>query len=317
MDNAPQKPHGDTRVANTVQGGLKQLNSGFAVGGVNKIIEKSFKRRVARFAQSNGVLLLAVLMTVSALLSFFRPYVMPVNCFLAAERSVMAVLLWVIYGTGGKHGMGLFAWLGVIETVVASVMFTFFAAFIGCGMFSMQLLLKNQADLVRVIKGAGMWAVVPALLCLAIAYCIFLFKRHERHVCCNLRDALRYGFAFDRGSYVFARNCAIVAVAMPVLFIVRGSFGDFGGIDALSDGARKLFNTVLPLGKHYWLSLVGVFVHSAALLLSGALLVRYSAMVKKHKEHKEASRAYEAAAQESIKELTELEGAQSPVSAAQ
>ncbi len=312
MGKASEKPHSETRVANAVQGGFKQVTSGFAVGSVGKIMERSFKRRTSRFAQSGAVLLLAVFMTASAVLSCFRPYIFPINCFLVAERGLMALLLWVIYATGGKYGMGFFSWLGVAETAVASVMMAFFAAFIGCGMFSMQFLLTSQEDTVRIIKSAGMWAVIPALLALAIAYCIFLFKRYERLVCCNIRDSLRYGFAFDRGSYMFARNCAIVAVAMPVLYIIRGSLGDFSGIEALSDGARRFYNTVLPLGKHYWLSLVGVLVHSATLLLSGAILIKYSAMVKKYKEQAEASRAYEEATRAGIKEVAELEAEVNP-----
>ncbi len=312
MGKASEKPQGETRVVNAVKGGFKQVNPGFAVGSVGKIMERSFKRRVSRFAQSGAVLLLAVLMTASAVLSCFRPYIFPINCFLVAERGLMALLLWTVYATGGKHGMGLFAWLGVIETVVASVMMVFFAAFIGCGMFAMQLLFTSQADMVRLVKGAGMWAVIPALAALAIAYCIFLFKRYERLICCNIRDSLRYGFAFDRGSYMFARNCAIVAVAMPVLYIIRGSLGDFSGIEVLSEGARKLYNAVLPLGKHYWLNLVGVLVHSATLLLSGAILVKFSAMVKKYKEQAEASRAYEEATRAGIKEAAELEAEANP-----
>ncbi len=309
MNNAPQNQHGNTRVANAVQQGLKQVNADFAVGNVHKPTEKSFKRRMARFAHSNAMLILALLMTSSAILTGFRPYLLPINAFLVAERAVMAVCLWIVFATGGKHGMGFMAWLGIIETIAVAVMMAFFAAFIGCGMFAQQLLLTNQEDLVRTIKGAGMWAVVPALLALAVAYCVFLFKRFERLVCCNLRDSLRYGFAFDRGSYMFARNCVIVAVAMPVLYIIRGSLGDFEGIKALSDGARTLYNTVLPMGKSYWLNLAGVIVHSATLLVAGALLVKYSAMVKRFKEQKEAARAVEEANREGIKELTEIETA--------
>ena len=304
MGKASEKSQGNLRPDAQVPNGMKQVGAGFAVGNVGKIMERSFKRRAARLAHSNAVLALAVLMTVSALFSLFRPYILPVNFYLTVERGVMAGLLWTVYVTGGKRGMAIFAWLAVI----AAIMAVFFAAFIVCGMFAMQLLFTNQDDMVRAINGAGMWAFVPALLFLAVSYCIFLFKRHERLVCCNLRDSLRYGFAFDRGSYVFARNCLIVAVAMPVLFVIRGLLGDFSGIELLSDGARKLFNDVLPMGKYYWFSIVGVLVHSAAMLLSGAILVKYAAMTKKYKEQAEACRAHEKAAREGVKEAVQLEG---------
>ncbi len=288
--------------------GLEQVTSDFAVGSVpNVSTEKNFKKRMARFANSKVVITLAVLMTLSAILSIFRPYLLPINCFLTAERTAMAACLWVVYATGGKRGMGVFAWLSVVETVLASLLMAFFACFVGCGMFSMQFLVTGQEDYVRLIKNAGMWAVIPGLAALAVAYCVFLFKRHERLVCCNLRDALRYGFAFDRGSIVFTRNCIIVAIAMPVLYILRGVFGDLEGVSLLSNGAKAFYNAVLPVGKGYWLNLVSVLVHSVALGISGAITVKYSAMVKKYKQQKEAKRKEEDSLREGIEELKAIE----------
>lgn len=308
MSKKSVTPVEKTRTVPAVGGALQKINTDFAVANVQKNMgEKTFKKRMARFANSKAVLLLAVLMTVSALLTVFRPYLLSVKILLVAERAVMALLLWVVYATGGKRGMGAFAWLSVIEIVAFALLMIFFAAFIGCGMFSMQLLFTSHDETVRLIKGAGMWAVLPALLALCVAYSVFLFKRHERLICCNLRDALRYGFAFDKGAYVFMRNCIIVAVAMPLLYIIRGSFGDMSGIKALSDGARGFYGYVLPVGKYYWLNLGGVLVHSAVFVLSGIVAVRYSSMAKRFKRQKEARLAEEEALRAGVEELKELE----------
>lgn len=300
--------NGATRPMPAVGNGLQQLNSDFAVANVQKNIgEKTFKKRMARFAHSKSVLTLAVLISLSALLTLFRPYILPVKLSLVGFRVALAVCLWLVYTTGGKRGMGFIAWLPVVETVWYSVMMAFFAAFIGCGVFSMQFLLKGQEDLVRLIKQAGMWAFVPALLALAVVYCVFLFKRHQRLICCNLRDGVRYGFSFDRGTYLFVRNCIIVAVAMPLLYIIRGVFGDFEGVNLLSDGAKALFNYVLPTDGGYWINLGGVAVHSAACAVAAAVAIRYSAMVKRFRQQKEVQKAEEESVLKGVEELKELE----------
>lgn len=299
---------GKTRTVPAVGNGFQQVNTDFAVANVQKKMgEKTFKKRMARFANSKAVLLLAVLMTVSAVLSVFRPYLFSIKIFLISERTLMALLLWLLYATGGKYGMGLFSWLCVLETLVSTLAMAFCTAFIGCSMFAMQLLFTDKDDIVRLINGAEMWAVIPALLCLCVAYCIFLFKRHERLICCNLRDSLRFGFAFDKGSYVYMRNCMIVAIAMPVLYIIRGSLGDFSGIKAIPEGARNFYNYAFPMGDSYWLNLAGVLVHSAVLVVAGLICVRYAAMAKKFNQQREARLAEEEAVRAGIEELKAME----------
>lgn len=287
--------------------GLKQVNDGFAVGNVQRsVTEKTFKKRMAKFAASKGVLVLAILFSLSAILSCFRGYMLPLTLFLVAERVAVAATLWTVFFTAGKRGLGFFSLLPVLETVAAVVLMCFMAAFVGCALYGKQLLLGGKEDLVRLIYNAGTVAVIPGLLCIMTAYCIFLFKRHQRLIACNLRDGARYGFSFDKGAYVFARNCVIVAVAMPAAYIAFGLLPSFKSL-GFSEGGAALLSHLFHKGSGYWLNLIGIGVHSTALCVAGSMTVRYAYMVKKFRQQKEAAIKEEKAALEGINELKQIE----------
>lgn len=289
-------------------GGMEQVSDDFAVGNVRRnVTEKTLKKRMARFVTSKEVMVLAILVSVSALLTFFRGYILPVTLLLGLERCAIAATLWVMFFTAGKRGKELFSWLPVIETVVASLLMLFISAFIGAAMFSKQFLVSGQVEWIQRIYDAGMWAVLPALFCLATAYCIYLFKRHERLLCCNIRDSLKYGFSFGKGSYKFFVNCVIVAVAMVALYIIRAIIGDFGSFDFLSDGAAEFYNAAFPKTGWFWFNFIGVLIHAAAIVLAGVLALRYGVLIKRFKHQRESSRRREAADRESVNELRRME----------
>lgn len=306
-----QGANAKTRLNEAVYAGpntMEQLTADFAVGNVRRnVTEKTLKKRMARFVTSKQFFALACLTSLSALLTCFRGYLLPFTLFLVLERVAMAATLWTMFFTAGKKGKEVLPWLSVAETALATIILGFIVAFVGAGMFSKQLLFSGQEKWVELIYRAGMWAVIPALLCIATAYCIFLFKQYERLLCCNVRDALRYGFPYEKGSYKFFVNCIIVAVAMPALYILRGVLGDFSAFDFLSDGALKLFNAALPKGNLYWLNLVGILVHSATMALAGTMAVKYSGIIKRYKQQRDALRRQEAADRAGVEELRRME----------
>lgn len=295
---------------NAVTGTFQQVRGGFAVGSVQRsLTEKTLKKRLARLANSKGMVTLATLMTLSALLTVFRGYIAPIAICLTVERILIASVLWCMYATGGKMGRGLLPWLPVIETVVAAILCAFFAVFVFCGMFAKLFLISGQEELVRTIVGAGMWAVVPALAALATGYCVFLFKRHERLICCNVRDGLKYGFAFDKGAGKFMQNCLIVAIALAGLAVFKLIVGDFSAFGFLGEDGARLFNIAFNMDESIWLTFLGNLVHGAALLVAGAMAVRYSSTVKRYRQQRDAQRRAEDEAREGIKELCEIEQA--------
>lgn len=288
--------------------GMNLLSDDFAVGNVRKnVTEKTLKKRMARLVVSKESMILAILFSVSALLTFFRGYVLPVTLLLGLERCAIAATLWVMFFTAGRRGKSLLAWLPIIETVVAALTAAFIAAFTGTAMFAKQFLLLGQEKWVKLIYKAGMWAVVPALFCIAAAYCIYLFKRYERLLCCNIRDSLRYGFSFDKGSYKFFGNCIVTASSLLVLYIARALMGDFAGFDFLSADAASFFNAAFPKTGLFWLSFIGVVVHAAAIVLAGILTLRYGNIIKRFRHQRDESRKREAAERASIEELRQLE----------
>ncbi len=248
------------------------------------ISEKTLKKRLARLAASRPVLLLAVLLTVSAVLTALRGYFWPVTVTLTAGRALAALAVWLIYGSAGKKGSSLLAALPLYMTIVSCGVYVLLGVFVFCAMFGKMFLLSGDTavDLVRSAHSAGLWAVPSALAFFMAAYCLYLFKRHERLLCCNIRDGIKYGFPFEKGSGAFMRCCVIAAVVLPVLHIGRGVIGSFTGFEVLGKAAAfydKLFIDQL----NYWLSFVGILVHSAALIMAGAVGNRYSAVVKRYK----------------------------------
>jgi len=260
-----------------------------AEGAVHKnISEKTLKKRLARLAASRLVLSLAVLMSVSAILTAIRGYFWPVTVTLTLGRTLSAVALWLIYATAGKKGSRLLAALPLYMTVFAVTVFSLMGVFVFCAMFGKLFLFGGDkaVELVRAAHSAGLWSVIPALIFFVIAYCIYLFKRHERLLACNVRDALLYGFPFEKGSAGFMRSCIVAACALTVLQIGRGAVGSFSQFETLGKEGAAFFDKLFMAEYSYWLNFLGVLVHSAALLAAGVAGNRYSAIVKKYKVKK-------------------------------
>lgn len=259
-------------------------------GAHKPVSEKTLRKRLARLCASRSVLALAVLLSLSALLTVFRGYYLPITLLLTVGRVLSAAAVWTLCLTAGKKGGRLLAALPLYVTIARAVALLFGAVFIFCGMFGKMVLLggSGAVNLVRTVYGAGMWAVIPALACIVAAYCFYLFARHERLLCCNIRDGLTYGFAFEGGATGFLRSSIAAAVAFPVLQVIRGVVGTFGKYELFSDGAAKLLDKLFISQSNYWVNFLGILVHSAALILAGTLAVKYSATVKKYKAQKEA-----------------------------
>ncbi len=251
-----------------------------------KVGAKTLKRRVGALLSSRLMLLFCVFISVSAVLTVFRGYFVPFTVYLSVQRFAMAGCAWWVYLTAGKQGTTAFSWLPVAESIAAAVMMLFLAAYTGAAMFKKALLFPVK-DYVVDVYNAGMWAIVVGLSFIAIAYCIYLFERHQRLVLCNMRDAVQYGFSFSSGSKRFVLYGFIVAGVMPLSLIVLAIMGGFDGLPYISADAAEFMNRVYNTGWVFVLNLIGVLVHSAAIVVSTMIVGRFDGIVKRYKEQRE------------------------------
>ncbi len=272
-----------------------------------KIGARTLKRRVSALCTSRLMLLLCIFMSVSAVLTAFRGYYMPFTLYLTVQRAANAAVLWTVYITAGKKGTRELAWYPVAEAIVSAVVLLFLAAFTVAAMFKTALIFSGSKKLILSIYKSGMWALVLALSFVMAAYCIFLFKRRERLVLCNLRDALRYGFAFNSGCKAFAVCCIIVACVMPLSLVVLALMGGFGSLPYISEEAAALFGRIYNTGSYFVLTLLGILVHSVALTITAVVSMRYEGVVKRYKEQREAQKKAEDEARQSREELEQVE----------
>lgn len=282
FDMGALKPTADEKKAATVDGKAAQAPG-----------ERTLKKRLARLCASRPVLILAVLVSISAVLTAFRGYLLPVTVFLALFRAGYAVGLWLLYLSAGKRGAKLLSSLSLYGTAAAIVGLLSLAVYISCAMFGRSLFFKadSAVSLARTVYAAGLWAVIPALLCVMAAYCLYLFKRHEWHLLCNLRDGLRYGFPFEQGSSGFKRSCTLSAVVLLVLQIVRAFFTSFSSLGISTESTLKMLDKLLLSQMNYAVNLIGVLFHAAALLMAAALAHRYGETVKKYKAQRSAKKS--------------------------
>lgn len=290
-------PHTDPNLY-TVEGKAHQGVSG-----------RTLKKRLARLASSRAVLILAALLSLSAVLTAFRGYLLPVTVFLTASRAVCAAGLWTLYFTAGKKGGRLLAAYSLWSSIAAVVGFLLIAAFIVCAMFGKLLLIRTDStvSLARDVLSAKTFAVVPALICVMAAYCTYLFKRYERQLFCNVRDGLRYGFPFEQGCTKYAAGCVYMSVLLAAVLAARAfvtSFSRFSFLPSYAVGA--LDRLLIPHGR-YALLLAGLLVQIAVYALSAGVALRYGGAVKKFKAQKAASDSAKRSAEESASAVLEAE----------
>ncbi len=273
----------------------KKTADGLAAGAATqhknakKVGAKTLKRRVGALCSSRLMLLFCIFMSVSAVLTTMRGYFLPFTLYLSLQRFAMVGCAWTVYFTAGKRLTTVFSWLPIAETIVAGVLFPFLAVYTGAAMFRNAVIFTAKDYIYDVYK-AGMWAIPVALGFFVIAYCIYLFKRRERLVLCNMRDALRYGFSFSGGSKRFVVYGMIVAVAMPLSLVVVEIMGGFSSLPYVSADAAVLIERVYGTGWIFVLNLIGVLVHSAAIVLGTMIVGRFDVIVKRYKEQREVQK---------------------------
>lgn len=269
---------------------------------------RTLKKRLARLASSQLVLILGLFLSVSAALTAFRGYLLPVTVFLAAERAVFALGLWRVYFTAGKKGGAFLAAMSFWTPFAAVAGLLFFAVFLACSMFGKLLLFRGEAaeELVRLVYRAKLWAVLPALLCVAAAYWVYLFARRQRLLLCNMRDGLRYGFPFENGYRQFSRNCVFVAVLMSAFQVLRAFFHSFGGIGAPAQ-ASAMLDRLLLSQRNYTVNALGVAVQAAVFILAAALARRYGKTVRKYKAQRQSYDEERRSAEKGAAEVLALE----------
>lgn len=259
-----------------------------------KIGPKTMKRRAGALCSSRLMLLFCIFMSVSTVLTAFRGYFTPFTVYLTVQRFAMAACAWTVYFTSGKYLATVFSWLPIVESVASAVMLLIFAACTGYAVTSSGAdkasSFMGLGNLASAANKSGMWALVVAASFVAMAYCIYLFKRRERLVLCNIRDAAQHGFAFSGGSKRYVAYGMIVACVMPISFIALKVMGGFDGLPYVSEDAAALMNGIYNTGSIFVLNLIGVFVHSAAVLVSTMIVGRYEMVVKRYKEQREAQK---------------------------
>jgi len=279
-------------------------------GGTHRgVSEKTLKRRLARLAASRSVLVLAIMLSVTTVFTALRGYYWPVTLLLTAGRALEAVAVWMLYLTAGKKGGSLLAALPLYVPITYATCLVFFGVFLFSGMFGKLILFNTSGgvNMVRLTRDAQLWTIIPVLLCFITAYCVYLFNRHERQLCCNIRDGLKYAFPFENGYKAFTRCCITVAVLLPVLQILRGFVGTFAEVSYVADRAAPLFDKLFLSEINYYLNLVGICVQSATLVVAAAVANRYAAVVKKYKAQREMRRMAEEAARVGAEEVLLIE----------
>lgn len=272
------------------------------------VSSRTLKKRLARLASSQLVLALGLFLSVSAALTAFRGYLLPVTVFLAAERAVFALGLWRVYFTAGKKGGAFLAAMSFWTPFAAVAGLLFFAVFLACAMFGKLLLFRGAAaeELVRLVYRARLWAVLPALLCVAAAYWVYLFARRQRLLLCNMRDGLRYGFPFENGYRQFSRNCVLVAALMSAFQVLRAFFHSFGVIGVPRQAAAMLDRLLLSQ-RNYTVNALGVAVQALVFVLAAALARRFGKTVRKYKAQKKSYDEERRSAEEGAAEVLALE----------
>lgn len=285
-------PTGVFEVDNYKSGVVAPVITPVENGGSRAVSEKTLKKRLARLSASPLMLAMAVLLGISAVLTLFRGYFWPFTAAFALHRILAAVSAFLLYFTAGKRGGKLLAAAPLYASIASVTGLVFLSVFIFCGMFGKMLLVSGEKaeEWVRLIHGAGLWALIPSLVCLVIAYCLYLFKRHERLFTLNVRDGLRYGFAFEKGYGSFSRSAVILAAVLFVLQVVRGFIGSFADLGWFPDNATALYDRLFLAQNSYVVNLLGVIIHCAALGCAIVLALRYATAVKKYKLQRELRR---------------------------
>lgn len=271
--------------------------------------ERTLKKRLSKLASSRAVLLLAIFTSLSALLTAFRGYLLPVTLFLAALRTCYAIGLWIVYSSKGKKGAGFLAAFSLASTAAAVIGLLLLAAFIGCGMFGKLFLVRTNGTvlLAKAISEAKTFAVIPALICIMVAYCIYLFKRYERQTLCNVRDGLRFGFPFGQGSLIYARNCFIVSGVLLAVTVVRSFFISFSGVGFIPEYAVEALDWLLIPHCNFAAFVAGAAVQIAVYVLSAVLAFRYNGMIKRYKAQKAAADEARKSAEDGTNAMLEAE----------
>lgn len=271
--------------------------------------ERTLKKRLSKFASSRTVLLLAIFTSLSAVLTAFRGYLLPVTLFLAVLRTCYAVGLWLVYTSKGKKGGGFLAAFSLVSTAAAVIGLLLLAAFIGCGMFGKLLLVRTDGTvrLAKAILEAKTFAVVPALICIMAAYCVYLFKKYERQTLCNMRDGLRFGFPFGQGSLIYARNCLFVSGVLLAVTVARSFFVSFSGVGFIPGYAVEALDWLLIPHCNFAAFAAGAVVQVAVYVLSAVLAFRYGGIVKRYKAQKAAADEARRSAEDGASAVLEAE----------
>lgn len=273
------------------------------------VSERTLRKRLARLASSRLVMLLALFVSFSAILTMFRGYFLPITVVLTVERVLLSVGLWMLFATAGKKGGKLLAAIPLAMMIIASIGLAALAGFATLAMFGkvVPIATKEVIQLARLMYASQLWTLVPILACVMAGYCLNLFYRHQRLLLCNLRDGLKYGFAFENGYKPFASGCVIVAAVALGSQFLRLFFTSFSAFGFLSDKAVAMLDAFFLKQMNYGLSLAGMMVQAAVLIVAAVLALRYGAVVKKFKAQRHTAETAKRSAEESKAEVVAIE----------
>ncbi len=273
------------------------------------VSERTLRKRLARLASSPMVLILAILVSLSVISTAFSGYMWPVTLFLVIERLALAIGLWMLYTTAGKKGGAVLAVIPMCTGIVGIVGILFVAVFTGSAMFGKLLLVQTSSAvaLVRAVYQANLWAVVPILVCITVAYCAYLFYSRERQLLCNLRDGLRYGFPFENGYKQFSVGCVSIAAGLLIYRLAAAIIGSFANIGFVSSRAVAMLDAMLLPQGNAFVGIVCALLEAAVLIISAVLAFRYGATVKKFKAQKKVMDGVNKSARESAEAVISIE----------
>lgn len=248
--------------------------------------DKTLQKRMTSAINSRLFIILALVSAVSALATFFRGYPLALTLLLALFRTAFSAALWTVFFTEGQKGLKALALIALVQRIAFPVFFVFFAVFCAFAMFGVCITGNLFMDFAWQVRSLDILGLVPILGLCALAHTSNVVLRPKHLLFANARDAFLYGFTFEKGAADYIRNCTVLAIVYPVLYIAGLILGSFTKIGFLSEDLAGFLDKHLLCELHPVLSILGLLLTSAALLLSAKATVRYRKIIRSYKADK-------------------------------
>ena len=248
--------------------------------------DKTLQKRMTSSINSRLFIALALVSAVSAFASFFRGYSLAVTLVLALFRTAFSATLWTVFFTEGQKGLKALSLISLIQRIFFPVFFLFFAVFCSFAMFGVCITGSLFMSFARQVRTLDIFALVPILGLCALAYASSVVLKPRYLLFANIRDAFHYGFTFEKCSTEYIKNCIILSITYPVLYITGLILGSFTKLSFLPERLSLFLDRYLLCELHPVVSIFGLIFTSATFILSAKMTARYKKIIKVYKADK-------------------------------